>query len=85
MVTSKGVTQAFNRSIAVNRSGRYAVLFNGVATSGAILPPTLIDRVTGAEYSVPSAPYPYSNRRGRNPADNHVCGRIALETTVEHW
>jgi hypothetical protein len=57
MVTSKGVTQAFNGSIAVSRNGRYAALFNGTATSGAILPPTLIDRVTGGEYSVPSAPY----------------------------
>jgi hypothetical protein len=59
-VASKGVTQAFNRSIALSRNGRYAVLFNGIDASGAILPPTLIDRVSGAQYSVPSAPYPYS-------------------------
>jgi uncharacterized protein (TIGR03437 family) len=61
MVTSKGVTQAFNRSIAVSRNGRYAVLFNGIDASGAILPPTLIDLVSGAEHSVPSAHYPYSS------------------------
>jgi uncharacterized protein (TIGR03437 family) len=78
-VTSKGVAQAFNRSIALSRNGRYAVLFNGIDASGAILPPTLIDRVSGAQYSVPSSPYPYSTDVAGNQQIITSTGELLLK------
>jgi uncharacterized protein (TIGR03437 family) len=59
-LTAGGVTQTLQRAVALSGNGRYAALFYGSDPSGADMPPTLVDRVTGAQYSAPSLPYPHS-------------------------
>jgi uncharacterized protein (TIGR03437 family) len=50
VLSAGGAHQGFNRYVAVSRNGRYALLYGG-APDG---PPTLIDRVTGAQYLAPA-------------------------------